>query len=190
VHRAIPQAECCWLRWRNGTLPYRWIPCCRKSTRQRMPRPTSKRAAFGSPLTNVRPPSPWRPDARPRLADLHGAPPGWIDFRAETRSEGVSSCPLPYARCSSRSNEKERTRVTVVSSGSDLSGAEVVPGRAIAASLPDPPRPNSTKPGRMAGLRRVCDGRRLAQRRHLPVAVAGRSRGLLLRRGLLRHAPA
>src|SRR6267378_4250106 len=31
-----------------------------------MPRPTSKRASFGSPLTNMRPPSPWRPDARRR----------------------------------------------------------------------------------------------------------------------------
>src|SRR2546426_4760365 len=38
-----------------------------------MPRPTSKRASFGSPLTNMRPPSPWRPDARPRLADLGSA---------------------------------------------------------------------------------------------------------------------
>src|SRR6266545_7403261 len=38
-----------------------------------MPRPTSKWASFGSPLTNMRPPSPWRRDARPRLADLDGA---------------------------------------------------------------------------------------------------------------------
>src|SRR5438105_148244 len=38
-----------------------------------MPRPTSKRASFGSPLTNTRPPAPWRPDARARLTDLAGA---------------------------------------------------------------------------------------------------------------------
>src|SRR5712691_10109630 len=38
-----------------------------------MPRPTSKRASFGSPLTNMRPPAPWRPDVRPRLTDLDGA---------------------------------------------------------------------------------------------------------------------
>jgi hypothetical protein len=30
-------------------------PCCRKSTRQGMPRPTSKWASCGSPLTNMRP---------------------------------------------------------------------------------------------------------------------------------------
>lgn len=40
---------------------------------ERTPRPTSKRASFGSPLTTMRPPSPWRPNARPRLADLDGA---------------------------------------------------------------------------------------------------------------------
>src|SRR5437879_1737068 len=49
------------------------MPCCRKSTRQGMPRPTSKRASFRSPLTNMRPPAPWRPDVRPRLTDLDGA---------------------------------------------------------------------------------------------------------------------
>src|SRR5437868_4777241 len=38
-----------------------------------MPRPISKRALFGSPLTNTRPPAPWRPDVRPRLTDLAGA---------------------------------------------------------------------------------------------------------------------
>src|SRR5687767_1238503 len=42
-----------------------------------MPRPTSKRASFGSPLANMRPPSPWRPDALPRLADLDGASPAF-----------------------------------------------------------------------------------------------------------------
>src|SRR6266568_4776822 len=42
------------------------MQCCRRSTRQRMPGPTSKRALFGSPLTNLRPPSPSRPDARSR----------------------------------------------------------------------------------------------------------------------------
>ena len=34
--------------------------------RQRMLGPTSKRASFGSPPTNLRLPSPWRPDARSR----------------------------------------------------------------------------------------------------------------------------
>ena len=65
-------------------------------------------------------------------------------------------------------------------------------GRRVESGTPGgAPSTNSTKPGRPAGLRRVCDGRRLAQRRHLPVAAAGRSRGFLLfRRELLRRAPA
>jgi hypothetical protein len=39
-------------------------------------------ASFGSPLTSMRPPSPWRPDARPRLADL--------EARSVTRSSAES----------------------------------------------------------------------------------------------------
>src|ERR671931_258101 len=112
--QAIPLAEFCWLRSRSGTRPYRWVPCCRKSTRQRRPTPTSKRASFGSPLTSTKPPSPWQPDARPRLADLHSAslPFGSIsELRRgrkglgatfpNPRSGQCSICCIPDLLCSS-----------------------------------------------------------------------------------------
>src|SRR5213594_692015 len=58
-----------------------------------MPRPTSKRASFGSPLTNMRPPSPWRPDVHPRLTDLDAA-----KWRAKYATFSPASSPAAERR--------------------------------------------------------------------------------------------
>jgi len=53
-------------------------------------RPTSKRASFGSLLTSMRPPLPWRPDARPRLADLTALAVAQVRPRLEELRAGVT----------------------------------------------------------------------------------------------------
>src|SRR5438034_6043990 len=74
-----------------------------------MPRPTSKRASFGSPLTNMRPPSPWRPDARPRLVDLDGDSAPFLDDAAEQSAALLVGhrVPVVHKRSQAASTQKQ-----------------------------------------------------------------------------------